>query len=264
MAKPVAADVVAVGLLDRQPPIPYVMGGETATGLDCQGLIEYCVRQCGGTMAFLGSNDMFRNACTWVGTLAEARATGRLVPGTVVFTLKRDGREPDRYKADGKGNASHIGLVTLNARVEVVHASSGRGIVCESTVDGASWTHVGVLKAVDYTEGGDDMAGVAYRVAHADSGSSVNMRRVPNGDYMLRIPLGSRVPVMAESGGWVQTTYNGFTGWVDGRFLRAQDGPDDGAEGPEGGSGTLVGELPEDVRAAAVAAYEALGALLGR
>ena len=129
--------------------IPYMLGRETldGRGVDCQGLIEAVIRALGGEISYRGSNDMFRNACTYVETLDQAKREGHLVPGAVLFIVKNDGGEPPQYK-DGLGNASHVGWYT-GGRYEVVHASSSKGKVAPSTLKNA-WTHVGWLKAVDY------------------------------------------------------------------------------------------------------------------
>ncbi len=251
----------AVALLGKAR-IPYVMGGDTLAGMDCQGLIEYCVRQAGGKMSYAGSNDMYRNACEWVGTLAEARARGALIPGAVLFIVERNGGEPAKYKADGLGNASHAGLYT-NMDAEVVHSSYSRGCVAASTLQNG-WTHVGLLKAVAYGDGGigdggdsGDGAGdstggedgeggglTGFALTHADTGSTVNMRKTPGGQFMLRIPLGTRVPVMDRQRDCTLTMYDGFTGWVKDEFLwfeHAGSGEDD-----DGGTGDGPdeGEVP--------------------
>ena len=129
--------------------IPYVLGKETlgGEGADCQGLIESVVRALGGELSYRGSNDMFRNSCSYVDTLDQAKKEGRLVPGTVLFIVRNDGGEPPQYR-DGKGNASHVGLY-CGGRYEVVHASSSKGKVAPSTLKNA-WTHVGWLNAIDY------------------------------------------------------------------------------------------------------------------
>lgn len=134
----------AIEAADRQPPIPY-------SKEDCQMFVEETIRRAGGfSTDWRGSNDMFRNACSYVAPLAQAKKDGRLVPGAVLFILKKDGGEPDRYKKDGLGNASHIGWYT-GGKYEVVHSSASRGGVYPSTLKNA-WTHVGWMKEVDYTE----------------------------------------------------------------------------------------------------------------
>lgn len=151
MSKPRAVDCAnrAMALLEGVL-IPYVLGGEHLDhrGADCQGLIEAIVRDLGGKMSYRGSNDMFRNACSYLKPLADARKDGRLVPGAVLFIVRKDGGEPTHYK-DKLGNASHIGWYT-GGRYEVVHASSSKGRVISSTLKNA-WTHVGWLTAIDYT-----------------------------------------------------------------------------------------------------------------
>lgn len=148
--KPRARDCAAFAMdLLNGERIPYVLGGEHLDhrGSDCQGLIESVVRKLGGQMSYRGSNDMFRNACSYIGTLKQAKNDGRLVPGAVLFIVRKDGKQPAHYK-DSLGNASHVGWYT-GGKAEVVHASSSKGAVVPSTLKNA-WTHVGWLKAVDY------------------------------------------------------------------------------------------------------------------
>ena len=158
--KPYASKVVktAAELIQREPPIPYVLGGETLAGLDCQGYIEYCVRQNGGTMSYAGSNEMWRSDSIWTGTLDEAKKKGYMVPGALLFIVENDGNEPDKYKQGGKsykpgfeGNASHVGMYLKSPLAEVGHASSSRGKVSSSTLKNA-WTHLSLSKNIDYTE----------------------------------------------------------------------------------------------------------------
>jgi hypothetical protein len=145
------------------PTVPYVLGGENLRGLDCQGLIEYVVRTLGGRMSYRGSNDMYRNACT----ITKPLRGNKPERGCVLFIV-RAGESGPGYD-DGLGNASHVGWYT-GGRHEVVHASSSRGKVAPSTIKNG-WTHIGWLKAVDYTESGGDMAKAI--VSYGDKGSRV-------------------------------------------------------------------------------------------
>ncbi len=224
MASPKNTAVVQVALsLLAGPVIPYVAAGETRVGLDCQGLVELCVREAGGKISYAGSNDMFRNALTWRGTLAEANAQGKLLPGAALFILEADGKEPAKYKADGIGNASHVGLYLGEKSAEVVHASASKGCVCASTLKNA-WTHVGLLKAVDYgtQEGGGIMAEKATIVAQ--SGTTVNMRDRPDGALVVRVPVGAEVTVSMRSGGWARASYGGYDGYIMESFLASGAG----------------------------------------
>ena len=129
--------------------------------VDCQAFMELIFSNCGQPISYAGSNDMYRNACSWVGTLSEAKKLGYLVPGVALFIVENDGNEPAKYKADGKGNASHVGMyvgdnaltdVDKNGKkrvCDVVHSSASMGRVAGSTLKNA-WTHVGLWKNVDF------------------------------------------------------------------------------------------------------------------
>lgn len=141
---------------ERFPPILY-------SEEDCQGFVENTVKRAGGSIPdYRGSNDMYRNACSKIVPLKGAS----LEPGMVLFIVKQDGGEPDRYKGDKLGNASHIGFYT-GGRYEVVHSSASKGSVQLSTLKNG-WTHAGWLKSVDYGEGDGLMIGIAQGAKGAD------------------------------------------------------------------------------------------------
>lgn len=142
---------------------------ELATGpeiqysvLDCQAFVERCVADCGGKMDYRGSNDMARNVA-WLGTLDNARAEGRLVPGALLFIHEDDESGlPARYQGDGLGDFSHVGLYVgpdyafedvdksgSRRRCEVAHSSASMGRVAGSTLSNG-WTHVGLAREMDY------------------------------------------------------------------------------------------------------------------
>lgn len=139
--------------------IAAVAEGHTYAEMDCQAFVEYVVNACGGAIAFTGSNDMARNALSGLWPLAQAKAGGQLKPGAVLFIHDADGGEPQRYKADGLGNYSHIGFYVgagaladtdRNGKRRVcdcVHSSASMGRVAGSTLNNG-WTHAGWLNAV--------------------------------------------------------------------------------------------------------------------
>ncbi len=135
--------------------------GYTYDELDCQAFVEHCVRQAGGRMDYLGTNDMARRAA-WLGTLDEARAQGRLVPGAgLVIREATEANLPARYAGDGLGDFSHVGLyVGENALTDtdkngrrracdVVHSSATMGRVAGSTLQNG-WTHALWFSEIDY------------------------------------------------------------------------------------------------------------------
>ena len=140
----------------KERMIPYVLGGMTLSGMDCQGLCEYLLIRCGiprKECNLAGSNAHYR-ACVWTGTPEACRQRfGRIPAGAWLFIVKNDGREPDKYKGDGIGNASHMG-VYLGAAEGALHASSSKGRVSAGTFNGTSgsggWNRVGLCQWIDY------------------------------------------------------------------------------------------------------------------
>ena len=167
--KPTGTDVAAAA-------VQATHVGYTYEDMDCQAFIEHCARQAGGAMDYLSTNDMARRAA-WLGTLAQARAQGRLVPGAgVLIREETEANLPARYAGDGLGDFSHVGLYVGenvltdvdkngNARsCDVVHSSATMGRVAGSTLANG-WTHAMWFQEIDY--GNDAGLGVDQG---ADSG----------------------------------------------------------------------------------------------
>jgi hypothetical protein len=215
--------------------IPYALGGVSINGMDCIGLVKYCAKQVGAGLNYAGSNDAFRNACSWLGTYAEAQAQGRLIPGAVGFILEHNGKEGDKYRADGIGNASHIGVIVLSGDVHSIDASSSAGKVRTRTKRDAEsiWTHIGWLKGFDYnmTTVVDEIGGVMTEptgsqprtaVVKTVDGGNLNIRRDPTDKVDNRIgkaPNGTTIEVLETRGEWTRIRYSGITGWAATRYL---------------------------------------------
>jgi len=134
--------------------IPYVNNGMSLNGMDCQGLVEYCLIQAGVPKTecnLAGSNAHWRK-CVWTGTPEECvRAFGCVPGGAFVFIWEETGA-PAKYDGDGMGNAEHMGVYLGDC---VIHASSSRGMVAESkfagkTIPNGGWNRVGLSCWVDY------------------------------------------------------------------------------------------------------------------
>ena len=151
--------------------------GYTYDELDCQAFVEHCVRQAGGRMDYLGTNDMARRAA-WLGTLDEARAQGRLVPGAgLLIREATEANLPARYAGDGLGDFSHVGLyVGENALTDtdkngrrracdVVHSSATMGRVAGSTLQNG-WTHALWFSEIDYAVTAGAGAGADLSLIH--------------------------------------------------------------------------------------------------
>lgn len=216
-------------------PIPYVANGHTLAGMDCQGLAEYLLVQCGVDYAECnraGSNSHLRE-CVWRGTPEEcAEAFGSVPDGAWLFIVKDNGGEPEKYRGDGIGNAEHMGVYM--GGTQAIHASSSRKGVAESyfggkTIPNGGWNMVGLCQWVNY--GVDAAAGGEPADTHtayviSDNGNPVHLRRDPstNKPYLDKINVGMPVEVistsMADGIEWTKVRVAGQTGYMQSRYLR--------------------------------------------
>ena len=140
--------------------IPYVPGGMSLEGMDCQGLMEYLYIQCGipkSVCNLAGSNAHYR-AAYWAGTperLCEICGVKEVPEGINVGINSNDGGEPAKYKSDGMGNTSHMGVYIGDGKV--LHASESVGCVTISTkfngkksVPNGGWNCVWLDRYINY------------------------------------------------------------------------------------------------------------------
>ena len=251
MIKIRAADYVAqaITLLNHTElePIPYVPGGSGMDGMDCQGLAEYLLGQCGVPRSeynLKGSNAHYRN-CVWVGTPEECVAKfGRVYPGMWIFIVSNDGGEIEKGYDDELGNAEHMGVYIGNG--VAIHASASRKQVAESvfkekTIRNGGWNAVGIPPWIDYgielnEEEFDDDSEIIHETYEEEpeivvaspsvvrivtpDGNPVKMRAEPSRlcNLYWKIQNGSRVLVKkrvhANGRDWVKVTYNNRVGYV--------------------------------------------------
>lgn len=216
----------------------YTYLGRLYSEMDCQAFVEKCLSDCGLKVNLPGSNAWFRRM-NWTGSPEECRKRFGSIPvGAFLFILKQDGGEPDKYKPDGIGNASHIGIYTGRGK-GAIHSSASQGCVVGSrfagkTINGG-WNRVGIwTDQVVYAEigirdhnkvqsdtGGDSqMIEVTYQARV--TGGKLNLRREPdvNAERIMSIPDGMTVTVTADNAGWSRVEYAGKTGWVKSEYLQ--------------------------------------------
>lgn len=218
--------------------------------LDCQAFVEKCLRDCGNSTNLAGSNAWYRKVMQegWVGTPEECKKQFGMIPvGAFLFILSDNGKEPEKYKKDGIGNASHIGIYTnltgkqmvqmakdfgnaiagaFNYGNGAIHSSSTYGAVCTSNFAGKAinggWNRIGLWNKIDYgiglwnqpeeEAGGNNMTTYQAKVV----GGRLNLREQPSSGAtkVCQIPDGEIVNVTDETGNWAKTSYSGHTGWV--------------------------------------------------
>lgn len=255
--------------------------------IDCQKLVELMLSEVGIHKNLPGSNAWYRYCREngWVGTPEECRKKfGKIPVGAWLFILENNGKEPDKYKADGLGNASHIG-VYIGRKDGAIHSSSSRGCVAYSKFNGRTisggWNTIGLPTALlDY---GPDFGGgtpdnreekpmetktALVVLPDGAKGSTVNMRRKNSrdSDILVRVPVGSMVTVTQDLGDWCAIMYDGKSGYMMSNYLEYE-----GQEGESNGNITLTPEDAEIISdslsrlAEAIAdAIDKIGNIVGR
>ena len=153
--------------------------GVSYSKMDCQAFVEQCLRDCGLNKNLPGSNAWFREVYQHGAIMTPeecVRELGTVPPGAFLFILEHDGKEPEKYKKDGLGNASHIGIVTGRGQ-GAIHSSHSRGCVCESkfqgkTIKNGGWNRVGLWDQVVYDYGGSAGSGSG---GFASGGSGISV-----------------------------------------------------------------------------------------
>ena len=227
---------------------------------DCQNFVERVMKTVGIHDNLPGSNAWYRKM-TWVGTPEECKKKFGTIPkGALLYILSKDGGEPEKYKKDGIGNASHIGIYTgrtgkqmVNHAIEcgnnvakkynfgdgAIHSSNSRGHVCTSKFSGntinGGWNRIGLWNRFDYgphinslldpDEGKEVIVIVEYaRVI----GGTLNLRedKSTSSARITQIPDGSLVGVTEHGTEWSKVIYNAYTGYAMTKFLNFEDGGD--------------------------------------
>lgn len=122
---------------------------------DCQAFCEKVLydlgvrTSSGGKYDWRGSNDMWRNAVSWKGTIDECIKKFGCVPvGSWAFMVKHDGGEVPRGYHDNEGNASHVAIVVNQNQVRDSTKGTGRdGVAYRKLKD---FNMIGLAKMLDY------------------------------------------------------------------------------------------------------------------
>lgn len=252
--------------------------------LDCQAFVEKCLSEIGIRENLPGSNAWFRHM-TWTGTPEECkRSFGKIPPGAFLFILEHDGNEPEKYKPDGIGNASHIGIFTGMTGAEMVQIAKDAGIenaakfnfgngaihssythkaVCTSTFKGNSirdgWNMIGLWDRLSYDIDipGEEVKPLTATV-YVPDGGTVFLRGKPSTKvpFICRVPSRAKVQMVGEDqNGWTAVNYDGRKGYMMTEFLIPGD-VTPGKQEPTGDTILVQRKWLEDT-------YTYIGSLLG-
>ena len=200
----------------------YEWGAAREGCVDCSGAFAYAYAQLGGGSIAHGSNAIARRYCGAMRPAGEAR------PGWAVFKWRAAG-EPERYRADGRGDYYHIGLMGRDGRV--LNAKGTAAGFVESTL--AGWAYAAPLLAVDYEGEGNAMTEgqTLYRAVVTTQRDPLTLRDAPEGSRIGRLPRGAAVDVLEEADGWALVRFGGVSGYCSAAYLtrRGQGTMDTGA-----------------------------------
>ena len=211
--------------------------------MDCQKFVEKCLADCGLKKDLAGSNAWFREVDShgWVGTPEECvQILGKVPKGAFLFILEFDGKEPAKYRPDGLGNASHIGIVTRPRGKGAIHSSKSKGCVCESefkgkTIPNGGWNRVGLWDEVayDYSEADGSVTPEPEpeketATVFAENGNPVNFRKSPSkaGALIEKIKCGEVVEVLQYGAEWTKIKWHNRIGYMMTEFLSFVDPKD--------------------------------------
>lgn len=120
---------------------------------DCKSFVELALNGIGFIARYRGSNEMLR-------TLTEGvqRVSNVMPIGALLYMVRNDGKEPERYQAGGAGyvaefddwNAHHIGIYLGNGYVAESAYSIGQWAITKQAE--RKFTHYGAVHNLEYVE----------------------------------------------------------------------------------------------------------------
>lgn len=201
----------------------YREGAAQQGEVDCSGAFVWAFKQ-HGVSIYHGSNRMAR-----VETVALIPVNvANIVPGMAAFKHRAPGETsydlPSSYEKGGdyyNGDLNdyyHVGLVDTDTSQVLNAQSTATGFVSSPISQG--WSHVALLKQVDYGSDAPDDAPTA--TVYAANGLPVKLRSTASTKlpYLTKVPVGAKVTLRGQdNGGWTPVTYNGQNGYMMSQFL---------------------------------------------
>ena len=212
----------------------YEWGAAREGCVDCSGAFAYAYKRLGGYM-YHGSNTMWRKYTTMKGKREEVL----LLPGMAVFKWKKDGGP------DSQGNYYHVGCYVGDGLV-IEAQSKNTGVVVS---DVSKWPYAAQLKETvyDVQAGEVDAVTVECRAKVTTESGKLNLRKVPNGSLITRIPRNEEIDVLKwdAAEGWALVVYSGKQGYASQEFLtRIEVEKPDEEQNGGASAGSVTLELP--------------------
>ena len=222
--------------------------GRSYDEMDCQAFVERCMADCGLKKDLGGSTSWYREIMRngWTGTPEECvKLFGEVPKGALLFIWEPvSGSTPGKFRDDGIGDLTHIGIKTGRGE-GAIHSSSSRRCVAVSkfkdkTIPNGGWNRVGLYDRIDYgktvnwflehagigeepkkEEEGKPMQAVTY----SENGGTINLRagKSKNADRLAKISPGQKVEILGTDGEWSKVKWGGKTGWIMSEFLVSDD-----------------------------------------
>jgi len=198
----------------------YRLGGDGSDGTcDCIGLLIGGLKRNGVTWPGIhGSNWAARNV---IRALSPITGSDDLAVGDVVFKARSPGDVgyslPDRY-ADHPDRLDyyHVGVVRQVSPLEIMHCTTP-GIRRDTRL--GAWAWKGRLTLIQQ----EDASPLRHALVTAATGSTVNLRRTPDGALVVRVPVGETVTLHETSGIWSRITWHTHSGWMKTAFLSPEE-----------------------------------------
>ena len=187
--------------------------GTAYSELDCINLIKKVIRTASGgdkSYTTAGTNDLW-NSDTKSGKYRDLTARQEGLSGAKPGMLA--------FMGVGKGDVSHVGLVTDAGTV--IHSSKSRGKTVETELTARDgWNGLGVHRMIAVGGDADEerTEESSEKIVTVCAQGGLRMRTKLRGRYMQMIPDGTQLVAMEEKDGWLRVEYRGFTGWVSGEY----------------------------------------------
>ena len=211
--------------------------------MDCQAFVEKCMADVGYPRDLGGSNSWYRECMKngWVGSPEDcAKEFGSVPKGALLFILEAvSASTPAKFRNDGVGDATHMGIVTGRGDGAIHSSKSRDGVVTSKfkgkTIPNGGWNRVGLLDVFDYRGEGtgstpspesaadvEDYLGdeeTMRGIVTAETGRTVNLRKTKGGKLIERISIGTEVEILDYGSEWCKVKAGRYKGWMMTKFI---------------------------------------------